>query len=146
MARGGEFVIQLYADKAPSTFNSFVFLSCQGFFDGVGHHRMLDAFVAQGGDATGTRVGGPGYEFINEDSDLTVDRAGRVAMAKAGRDTNGSQFFIALAPVARLTGGYAIFGQLIAGMDSVDRLTRREPYQRPSFSGDAMERITISFR
>ncbi|MFH1907705.1 MAG: peptidylprolyl isomerase, partial [Chloroflexota bacterium] len=92
MAKGGEFVIQLYADKAPITVNSFVFLARQGYFDGVTFHRVLEGFMAQGGDPTGTGMGGPGYEFVNEDSDLTFDKAGVVAMANAGRDTNGSQF------------------------------------------------------
>ena len=98
MANGGEFVIQLYPDKAPITVNSFVFLARDGYFNGVTFHRVLDGFMAQGGDPTGTGAGGPGYEFVNEDSDLTFDKAGVVAMANAGRDTNGSQFFITFAP------------------------------------------------
>ena len=100
MANGGEFVIQLYPDKAPITVNSFVFLARQGYFDGVTFHRVLEDFMAQGGDPTGTGGGGPGYKFVNEDSDLTFDKPGVVAMANAGRDTNGSQFFITFGPVA----------------------------------------------
>lgn len=146
MAKGGEFVIELYADKAPIAVNSFVFLSCKGFFDGVTYHRVLDGFMAQGGDPTGTGMGGPGYEFVNEESDLTFDRAGRVAMANAGRDTNGSQFFITFAPVEYLNGDYTIFGRVISGLDVVNGLTRRNPDQFPSFSGDAMESITISLK
>jgi cyclophilin family peptidyl-prolyl cis-trans isomerase len=144
MAKGGEFVIQLYADKAPITVNSFVFLARQGYFDGATFHRVLEGFMAQGGDPTGTGSGGPGYKFVNEDSDLTFDKAGVVAMANAGRDTNGSQFFITFAPVPRLNGGYTIFGQVISGMEVVNGITRRDPGKNPTFSGDVMESVTIT--
>jgi peptidylprolyl isomerase len=144
MAKGGEFVIQLYADKAPITVNSFVFLARQGYFDGTTFHRVLEGFMAQGGDPTGTGGGGPGYEFVNEDSDLTFDKAGVVAMANAGRDTNGSQFFITFGPTEQLNGGYTIFGQVISGMDVVNGITLRDPNKNPSFTGDVMESITIS--
>jgi cyclophilin family peptidyl-prolyl cis-trans isomerase len=144
MAKGGEFVIQLYPDKAPITVNSFVFLARQGFFNGVTFHRVLEGFMAQGGDPTGTGTGGPGYEFVNEDNDLKFDKAGVVAMANAGRDTNGSQFFITFGPQEQLNGGYTIFGQVISGMDVVNRLTRRDPQQNPTFPGDAIESITIT--
>jgi cyclophilin family peptidyl-prolyl cis-trans isomerase len=144
MATGDEFVIQLYPDKAPRTVNSFVFLSCKGYFNGVTFHRVLDGFMAQGGDPTGTGMGGPGYEFVNEDSDLTFDKDGVVAMANAGRDTNGSQFFITFGPQEFLNGGYTIFGQVIEGMDVVNGLTRRDPQMNPSFAGDAIETITIT--
>lgn len=143
MAKGGEFTIQLYADKAPRTVNSFVFLAREGYFDGVTFHRVLDNFMAQGGDPTGSGMGGPGYKFPNEDSDLTFDRPGVVAMANAGRDTNGSQFFITFVPRPDLNGGYTIFGQVTAGMDVVNALTRRDPNQNPSFSGDVIESVTI---
>ncbi|PJH76025.1 MAG: peptidylprolyl isomerase [Anaerolineae bacterium CG_4_9_14_0_8_um_filter_58_9] len=144
MAKGGEFVIQLYADKAPITVNSFVFLARQGYFDGVTFHRVLEGFMAQGGDPTGAGMGGPGYKFVNEDSDLTFDKAGVVAMANAGRDTNGSQFFITFAPVPRLNGGYTIFGQVISGMEVVNGITRRDPSKNPTYPGDAMESVTIT--
>jgi cyclophilin family peptidyl-prolyl cis-trans isomerase len=144
MAKGGEFVIQLYADKAPITVNSFVFLAREGFFDGVTFHRVLEGFMAQGGDPTGTGMGGPGYEFVNEDSDLKFDKAGVVAMANAGRDTNGSQFFITFVPTEQLNGGYTIFGQVISGMDVVNGITRRDPEQNPTSPGDAIESITIT--
>jgi cyclophilin family peptidyl-prolyl cis-trans isomerase len=144
MASGGEFVIDLYADKAPITVNSFVFLSCKGYFNGVTFHRVLEAFMAQGGDPTGTGMGGPGYEFVNENSDLTFDKAGVVAMANAGPDTNGSQFFITFGPQEFLNGGYTIFGQVTEGMDVVNSITRRDPDQNPAFTGDAIESITIS--
>lgn len=144
LAKGGEFIIQLYPDKAPKTVNSFVFLSCKGYFHGVTFHRVLEGFMAQGGDPTGTGMGGPGYQFENEDSDLTFDKEGVVAMANAGRDTNGSQFFITFVPTPQLNGGYTIFGQVIEGMDVVNGITRRDPDQDPDFEGDAIETITIA--
>jgi cyclophilin family peptidyl-prolyl cis-trans isomerase len=144
LSKGGEFVIQLYPDKAPKTVNSFVFLSCKGYFNGVTFHRVLDGFMAQGGDPTGTGGGGPGYEFENEDSDLTFDKPGVVAMANAGRDTNGSQFFITFVPTPQLNGGYTIFGQVVQGMDVVNGITRRDPDQSPAFEGDAIESVTIT--
>src|SRR5512141_126960 len=144
MQKGGEFVIQLFPDKAPITVNSFVFLARQHFFDGVTFHRVLEGFMAQGGDPTGTGGGGPGYEFVNEDSDLIFDKEGVVAMANAGRDTNGSQFFITFGPADFLNGGYTIFGQVVDGMDVVNNITRRDPEQNPTFDGDAMESVTIT--
>ena len=144
MAKGGQFVIQLYPDKAPATVNSFVFLAREGFYNGVTFHRVLDGFMAQAGDPTGTGGGGPGYEFANEDSDLSFNQPGMVAMANAGRDTNGSQFFVTFAPVEHLNGGYTIFGQVTEGMDVVSAITRRDPDQGPTFEGDAIESITIT--
>ena len=144
MANGGEFVIQLFPDKAPITVNSFVFLARQGFFDGVTFHRVLQNFMAQGGDPTGTGGGGPGYEFVNENSDLKFDKAGVVAMANSGPDTNGSQFFITFGPTPNLNGGYTIFGQVISGMDVVNSIKLRDPQQNPTYPGDAMESVTIT--
>ncbi|MBL8051536.1 MAG: peptidylprolyl isomerase [Anaerolineales bacterium] len=144
MEKGGQFVIELYADKAPITVNSFVFLAREGFFDGVTFHRVLEGFMAQGGDPTGTGMGGPGYEFVSEISDLTFDKAGVVAMANSGPDTNGSQFFITFAPADFLNGGYTIFGQVIEGIDVVNAITRRDPDQAPDFTGDAIKTITIT--
>jgi len=144
MEKGGEFAIQLYADKAPITVNSFVFLARQGYFDGVTFHRVLQGFMAQGGDPTGTGTGGPGYQFVNEDSDLKFDKAGVVAMANAGRDTNGSQFFITFGPEERLNGGYTIFGQVISGTEVVNGIRLRDPDQNPTYPGDAIQSITIT--
>lgn len=144
MEKGGQFTIQLFPDKAPKTVNSFVFLARQGYFDGITFHRVLDGFMAQGGDPTGTGMGGPGYQFENEDSDLTFDKAGVVAMANAGRDTNGSQFFITFGPQEFLNGGYTIFGQVVEGMDVVNGITRRDPDQNPAFEGDAIQTIEIT--
>ncbi len=144
MAKGGEFVIQLYPNKAPITVNSFVFLANQGFYNGVTFHRVIDGFMAQGGDPTGTGTGGPGYQFANESNDLTFDKAGVVAMANAGPNTNGSQFFITFGPVQLSESGYTIFGQVISGMDVVNGITRRDPTTNPTFPGDAMASVTIT--
>jgi peptidylprolyl isomerase len=144
MVKGGEFVIQLYPDKAPLTVNSFVFLANKGFFNGTTFHRVLEGFMAQGGDPTGLGTGGPGYQFENEVNDLLFDKAGVVAMANAGPDTNGSQFFIMFGPYGLSESDYTIFGQVISGMDVVNGLTRRDPQQNPNFVGDAIESITIT--
>jgi cyclophilin family peptidyl-prolyl cis-trans isomerase len=144
LAKGGEFVIQLYPDKAPKAVNSFIFLSCKGYFEGITFYRVLQGFMAQAGNPTGTGRGGPGYEFANEDSDLTFDKAGVVAMANRGRDTNGSQFFITFVPRPDLNGGYTIFGQVVEGMEVVNGITLRDPDQNPTFKGDAIETITIT--
>ncbi len=144
MAKGGQFVIQLYPDKAPITVNSFVFLAKKGFFNGSTFHRVIDGFMAQGGDPTGTGMGGPGYHFNNESNDLLFDKAGVVAMANSGPNTNGSQFFITFGPVGLAESDYTIFGQVISGMDVVNGLTRRDPTQNPTFTGDVIQSITIS--
>lgn len=143
LAKGGQFVIQLFPDKAPIAVNNFVFLAREGYFDGTTFHRVLEGFMAQGGDPTGTGMGGPGYQFQNEDSDLTFGQPGMVAMANAGRDTNGSQFFITFAATPWLDGGYTIFGQVIEGMDVVMGITLRDPELSPNFSGDVIARVTI---
>lgn len=144
MENGGQFKMELYPDKAPITVNSFVFLACKGYFEGTTFHRVLEGFMAQGGDPTGTGAGGPGYQFVNEDSDLTFDKDGVVAMANAGRDTNGSQFFITFGAQEFLNGGYTIFGQVTEGMDVVNSITRRDPEQAPTFEGDKIKSILIS--
>ncbi len=144
LAKGGEFIVELYPDKAPKTVNSFVFLAREKYFDGVTFHRVLEGFMAQGGDPTGTGSGGPGYLFENEDSDLKFDKPGVLAMANAGRDTNGSQFFITFAATPQLDGGYTIFGQVTDGMDVVNSITRRDPQSNPGFTGDVIESVTIT--
>jgi cyclophilin family peptidyl-prolyl cis-trans isomerase len=143
MENGGEFVIQLFPDKAPITVNNFVFLAREGFYDGTTFHRVLADFMAQGGDPTGTGGGGPGYIFQNEDNDLTFDKPGVVAMANAGRDTNGSQFFITFGPQEYLNGNYTIFGQVIQGMDVVMNIRLRDPQQNPNYEGDKIKSVTI---
>ena len=144
LAKGGEFVVELYPAKAPITVNSFVFLACKNFYDGTTFHRVLEGFMAQGGDPTGTGQGGPGYEFVNEKSDLTFDKAGVMAMANAGPNTNGSQFFITFGATPQLNDGYTIFGQVAQGMDVVNGITRRDPQQNPATPGDAISTVTIT--
>jgi cyclophilin family peptidyl-prolyl cis-trans isomerase len=145
LARGGEFVVELFDDQAPKTVNNFVFLARNGFYDGTTFHRVLDGFMAQGGDPTGTGMGGPGYQFEDEMSpDLTFDRPALLAMANTGPNTNGSQFFITFVPTPHLNGLHTIFGEVIEGMDVVEGITRRDPDQNPDFQGDAIETITIT--
>lgn len=147
MAKGGEFTIQLYPDKAPRTVNSFVFLARDHFFDCVTFFRVLKDFMAQAGDPTGKGIGGPGYQFATEISDLTFDKAGVVAMTRSSEpDSNGSQFFITYVPRPDLNGEYTIFGQVISGMDVVNGLAQRDPLEDPAFLGDAIETITITER
>lgn len=117
----GEITIDLDPVQAPQTVNSFVFLAGEGFYDGVIFHRVVPGFVIQGGDPTGTGRGGPGYKFRDElEGDGDYSR-GTVAMANAGPNTNGSQFFICLADVG-LPHSYTIFGKVIEGMDTVDAI------------------------
>ena len=144
MANGGEFTIQLFADKAPKTVNNFVFLAKDKFYDGTTFHRVLEGFMAQGGDPTGTGGGGPGYEFEDEFSDLTFDKEGLLAMANAGPNTNGSQFFITFAPTPHLNGLHTIFGEVVEGMDVVRGITLRNPNVSPDYPGDMIETITIT--
>jgi cyclophilin family peptidyl-prolyl cis-trans isomerase len=141
----GDIVIELYADKAPLAVNNFVFLAKNGWYDGVTFHRVLPGFVAQAGDPSGTGYGGPGYAFRNEiSSDLNFDSAGLVAMANAGADSNGSQFFITFAPATQLNGSYTIFGRVISGMDVAESLTPRDPSQSTSLpEGDKIISVTI---
>jgi cyclophilin family peptidyl-prolyl cis-trans isomerase len=124
----GDIVFELFADIAPIAVNNFIFLSQNGWYDGVTFHRVLEGFVAQAGDPTGTGFGGPGYAFVNEvSSAVKFDRPGLLAMANAGPDSNGSQFFITYAPAPNLDGGYTIFGQVIQGMEVARSLTLRDP-------------------
>ncbi len=147
MENGEEFLIELYADKSPITVNNFVFLARDGYYDNTTFHRVLEEFMAQGGDPSGTGTGDmgkyPGYQFVNENNDLSFDKEGVVAMANAGPDTNGSQFFITFLPTLFLDGGYTIFGQVIEGMDVVHNITRRDPQYNPDFEGDLIESVTI---
>lgn len=125
----GDIVIELFPDKAPLAVNNFVFLARQGWYDEVIFHRVIPGFVAQAGDPSGTGYGSPGYAFRTEVSDLKFDGEGWVAMANAGTDSNGSQFFITYSAQPSLDGGYTIFGKVIAGMDVVKLITARDPSQ-----------------
>jgi cyclophilin family peptidyl-prolyl cis-trans isomerase len=146
LAKGGQFVIELYAARAPVTVNNFVFLARHGFYDGTTFHRVLAGFMAQGGDPLGTGEGGPGYTIPDEDNGLLFDKPGVVAMANRGPHTNtgGSQFFITFSPAEGLNGGYTIFGQVVSGMDVVNGITLRDPLQNPTYPGDTIKSITIS--
>jgi cyclophilin family peptidyl-prolyl cis-trans isomerase len=145
MENGGEFKAQLFDEQAPITVNNFVFLARQGFYNGTTFHRVLEGFMAQGGDPTGTGMGGPGYQFEDEFSpDLTFDRPGLLAMANSGPNTNGSQFFITYDATPHLNNLHTIFGEVIEGMDVVDNLTRRNPDANPDFQGDVIETIEIT--
>lgn len=140
----GDIVIQLLPKSAPATVNSFIFLAKKGWYDGITFHRVLADFMAQTGDPSGTGMGGPGYTFENEiDPELTFDGPGMVAMANAGADTNGSQWFITFAAAPHLDGNYTIFGRVIEGMDVVNSITLRDPSANPDFEGDKIISVTI---
>jgi cyclophilin family peptidyl-prolyl cis-trans isomerase len=141
----GDIVIELYADKAPITVNSFIFLARNGWFDGITFHRVIPGFVAQAGDPSGTGYGTPGYAFKNEiSSDLKFDGPGVVGMANVGADSNGSQFFITYSAQPTLDGSYTIFGKVIQGMDVATRLTARDPSQSADLPpGDKILNVTI---
>ena len=115
----GDIELELHAERSPITVNNFVFLAREGFYDGVVFHRVVPGFVIQGGDPTGTGRGGPGYKFRDELEGLGSYKRGTLAMANAGPNTNGSQFFICLADVG-LPHAYTIFGQVTEGMEAVD--------------------------
>jgi len=141
----GSFVIDLFPKTAPLAVNSFIYLAENGWFDGITFHRVLPGFVAQTGDPTGTGFGSPGYRFGNEITpDLVFDRAGLVAMANSGPDSNGSQFFITYDAAPTLDGGYTIFGEVVEGMDVVNSITPRDPQQGVDLPpGDPIISITI---
>lgn len=127
----GDIVLELFADKVPNTVNNFVFLARQGFYNGTIFHRVIKDFMVQGGDPTGTGTGGPGYRFKDEfDTSLKHDRPGRLSMANAGPNTNGSQFFITHVPTPWLDQKHSIFGQVVEGMDVVNSIPVRDPGQR----------------
>lgn len=138
----GEVVLELFAADAPKTVNNFVFLSREGFYNGTTFHRVIPGFMAQGGDPTGTGTGGPGYKFEDEFSQRG-HTTGALSMANSGPDTNGSQFFICYAPQPYLDGRHTVFGQVIEGMDILNRLTPRDPTSNPTFKGDTIIEITI---
>ena len=117
----GKIEFELYVDKAPITVSNFVYLAEQGYYDGLKFHRVVPDFVIQGGDPTGTGSGGPGYKFKDEPV-VGEYKAGTVAMANSGPDTNGSQFFICLEDQPGLPKNYSLFGQVTAGMDVVSKI------------------------
>ncbi len=128
----GDLVLDLFASDVPLTVNNFVFLAREGFYNGTTFHRVIPDFMAQGGDPTGTGMGGPGYSFADEFSQHT-HVTGALSMANAGANTNGSQFFITYAPQRHLDGKHSVFGQLTEGMDVLKKIV----------SGDSIISITI---
>jgi len=140
----GDFTVELFAKQAPVTVNNFVFLSRQGYYNGTTFHRVIRDFMAQGGDPTGTGTGGPGYQFADEPGALALkhDRAGILSMANAGRDTNGSQFFITFGPTPHLNGKHGVFGSVTSGMDVVNSIRERDP-GRDRQPGDRIDSIEI---
>ncbi|GGJ38199.1 peptidylprolyl isomerase [Deinococcus roseus] len=128
----GRLVIDLYADQVPVTVNNFVYLLRNHYYDGIVFHRVLEDFMAQTGDPTGTGSGGPGYNFEDEfDRDLRHRGKGVLSMANRGPNTNGSQLFITFVDTPWLDGKHAVFGRVSEGLDVLDRLQRIDP-MRPS--------------
>jgi peptidylprolyl isomerase len=121
----GELVVALDAANAPKTVNNFVFLALHHYYDGVIFHRIINGFMCQGGDPTGTGTGGPGYRFEDELPKPGRYEVGSVAMANAGPHTNGSQFFIVSGPSGvGLPPLYSLFGKVVKGLDVVDTMQR----------------------
>jgi len=128
----GTMVLELFAKDVPRTVNNFVFLAREGYYDNTIFHRVIAGFMAQGGDPTGTGTGGPGYKFADEFTSHT-HVTGTLSMANSGSNTNGSQFFICFAPQPHLNGLHTVFGQLIEGMDVLNKIVQ----------GDKLIRVTI---
>jgi cyclophilin family peptidyl-prolyl cis-trans isomerase len=119
----GNFTIELFEAQTPKTVDNFVKLAEKNFYDGVIFHRVIDGFMIQGGDPTGTGRGGPGYQFADEiHPQLKHTSDGMLSMANAGPNTNGSQFFITLAPTPHLDGRHTVFGKVVEGMDVVKKI------------------------
>lgn len=128
----GDIKLELNPAEAPMTVNNFIVLARDGYYDGLKFHRVVEGFVIQGGDPTGSGSGGPGYRFQDEPVKRRY-RAGTLAMANAGPNTNGSQFFICLEDQPNLPPLYTIFGDTISGMDVVRKIRQ----------GDVMESVTV---
>jgi peptidyl-prolyl cis-trans isomerase B (cyclophilin B) len=130
----GDIDIKLFAEKAPVTVANFLNLSKQDYYDGLKFHRVIDNFMIQGGDPTGTGMGGPGYKFEDEfDPSLRHDKAGILSMANAGPRTNGSQFFITHGPQPHLDDKHSVFGEVTNGMDVVNSIKQ----------GDTIETVEV---
>lgn len=131
----GTITLELYPEHAPKTVNNFVFLTKQGYYDGLSFHRVISDFMIQGGDPTGIGSGGPGYRFADEcaGNPLKHERC-VISMANAGPNTNGSQFFITHSPQPHLNGRHTVFGKVIKGHEVVDAIRQ----------GDKMEKVTVS--
>jgi len=141
----GAIELELFDEDAPKTVENFRKLAADGFYDGVIFHRVIKDFMIQGGDPTGTGTGGPGYTFEDEFNDHKVER-GALAMANAGPNTNGSQFFIVTTDAAPwLDGKHTVFGRVTGGMDAVDSIegTDTDAADKPS-SDAVIERIDLA--
>lgn len=131
----GDIELELYDGRAPKTVGNFVKLAEDGFYNGLGFHRVISDFMVQTGCPQGTGTGGPGYTFEDEfHPELRHDAPGVLSMANAGPNTNGSQFFITHVPCPWLDGKHAVFGKVVKGQDVVDSIVQ----------GDKMEKVTIS--
>jgi len=140
----GDIVVALFADKVPNTVNNFVFLAREGFYDNTTFHRVIEGFMAQAGDPTGTGMGGPGYQFEDEfHPDLTHDGPGVLSMANSGVDTNGSQFFITFAATPWLDGMHSVFGKVTEGLDVLLSISLRDPMAATE-PGDLIKTIRIT--
>jgi peptidyl-prolyl cis-trans isomerase B (cyclophilin B) len=124
----GTITLELYPQHAPKTVNNFVFLAKEGFYNGIRFHRVIDNFVIQGGDPTGTGRGGPGYKFEDETKgNPLTHETGSLSMANAGPDTNGSQFFITHSPQPHLDGRHTVFGKVVEGQEVVNAIRQGDP-------------------
>ena len=141
----GDIVLELFPDEAPKTVENFVKLSNDGYYDGLSFHRVIKDFMLQGGCPEGTGRGGPGYTFEDEFNEHKIER-GALAMANAGPNTNGSQFFIVTAGACPwLDGKHTVFGKVTEGMDVVTRIDAlpTDPMDRP-VDGVMIEKVTVS--
>jgi cyclophilin family peptidyl-prolyl cis-trans isomerase len=139
----GDIVLTLFADKTPRTVNNFVFLAREGFYDGTIFHRVINDFMVQGGDPTGTGRGGPGYRFADEfHPSLKHSKPGILSMANAGPGTNGSQFFITHVPTPWLDGKHSVFGEVSGGMNVLMSIPARDP-QRADAPAVKISKVTI---
>jgi len=138
----GEININLLPEKSPVTVASFVNLVKHGYYDGLKFHRVIEDFMAQGGDPTGTGMGGPGYRFEDEvNNGLNFSVPGKLAMANAGPGTNGSQFFITTVPTEWLNGNHTIFGETVsdADIEVVKLLSNNDVMEKVEIEGDVNE-------
>lgn len=136
MTEKGDININLLPEKSPVTVANFVNLAKKGYYDGLKFHRVIDNFMAQGGDPAGNGAGGPGYQFEDEvNNGLNFSKAGKLAMANAGPGTNGSQFFITTVPTEWLNGNHTIFGEVVSDDDLkvVKKLS----------NGDVMKKVVV---
>jgi peptidyl-prolyl cis-trans isomerase B (cyclophilin B) len=140
----GSVVIELFPKEAPKTVNNFVFLAREGYYDGVIFHRVIESFMIQGGDPTGTGGGGPGYSFEDEFvPSLVFDRSGILAMANSGPNTNGSQFFITTVPTPHLNQRHTIFGTVLEGQDVAEAISKVPSRQDRPLSDVVIQSIEI---